>query len=79
MGSPFESVDLLETNFWSPTSHDIRNSELTKFEHEIMDAYLKENFLAFEDFYVGPVCNKPRDEFIPRVDIVKGQMDIMKS
>ena len=29
--------------------------------------------------YVGPTCNKPRDEFIPRVDVVKGQMGIMQS
>ena len=44
-----------------------------------MDAYLKENILAFEDFFVGPSCNKPRDEFIPRVDFVKGQRVILQS
>ena len=44
-----------------------------------MDAYLKENVPALQDCYVGPVCNKPRDEFIPRVDVVKGQMVIVQS
>ena len=44
-----------------------------------MDAYLKENFSAFEDFYVGHVCNNPRDEFIPRINVIKGQMVIVQS
>ena len=39
-----------------------------------MDTYLKENVPLFEDCYVELVCNNPRDEFIPRVEVVKGQM-----
>ena len=42
-----------------------------------MDAYCKENVLAVEDFYFGTVFNKLRDEFVPRVDVVKGQMVIV--
>ena len=68
-----------ETNFWPSTRQDIRNSEPTRFEHEIMDSYLKQNVHALEDLYVGTVCNKTRDEFILRVDVVKSQMFIVQS
>ena len=78
MGNPFESVDLSTTNLFPLTSQDIHHSEPTNFEHEIMYAYLKENVPAFEDYYVGFVCNKPRNEFIPRLDVVKGQMVIVQ-
>ena len=44
-----------------------------------MDAYLKENVPAFDDFYVEIACNKPRNEFIPRMDVVKRQMVIVQS
>ena len=79
LDSPFKSIDLSASNFWPSTEQDIHNSGPTKSSHEIMDAYLKENVLAIDDCYVRPAFNKPRDEFIPRVDVAKGQMVIVQS
>ena len=50
-----------------------------RYENEIMDSYMKEDIPAFEYYYVGSTCNKPLDEFVPRMDGVKGQMVIVQS
>ena len=79
MDNPFKRVNQSATNFWPSISLDIRNSEPTRYEYEIMDSYLKENVPALEDFYVGLVRNKTRYEFLPRVGVVKVQIFIVQS
>jgi hypothetical protein len=39
---------------------------------EIMKAYLRENVSTIEDCYVGPQCNKPRDAFSLKDDVLEG-------
>jgi hypothetical protein len=38
-----------------------------------MESYLRDNVHTIEDHYIGPLCNKPIDEFSPREDVVEGK------
>ena len=44
-----------------------------------MEAYLREYVPTIKDFYVGPLCNKPRDPLSPQDVVVEGKMLIVQS
>jgi hypothetical protein len=79
LDTPFQSIEHSTTNLWPSIVQEIRNNAPIKSSHEVMEAYLRENVPTIEDFYVGPLCNKPRDPFSPKDDVVEGQMLIVQS
>jgi len=79
LDTPFQSIGHSTTNFWPSTMHEIRNNAPIKSSHEVMEAYLRKNVPKFEDFYIGPLCNKHRDPFSSKSDVVERQMFIIQS
>jgi hypothetical protein len=77
MVTPFQSIEHSTTNFWPSIVEEIRNNDPIKFSHETMKVYFRENVPTIEDFYVGPLCNKPSDPLSPKDNVVEGQMLIV--
>lgn len=65
--------------FWPSTLQDIKSIDPINSSHDVMEAYLRENVPTIEDYYVGPLCSRPKDDFSSKEDIVEGQMLIVRS
>jgi hypothetical protein len=44
-----------------------------------MEVFLSENVPIIQDFYVGPLCNKPRYTFYPNDEVIEEQIIIIQS